>query len=91
MSSKALLVGINDYYPRGPGGPDLEGCVNDVRDMINTLFIFCFRKMKVLTNSRATRDEILKGLRWLTAEAKKGDTLVFYYFGSAEGHEYPNL
>ena len=89
MSSKALLVGINDYYPRGPGGPDLEGCVNDVRDMINTLFIFNFRKMKVLTNSRATRDEILKGLRWLTAEAKKGDTLVFYYSG--HGSRVPDM
>ncbi|NLB07436.1 MAG: caspase family protein, partial [Desulfobulbaceae bacterium] len=31
MANKALLVGINDYAPVGPGGPDLRGCVNDVR------------------------------------------------------------
>jgi hypothetical protein len=33
MAKKALLVGINDYAPVGAGGPDLRGCVNDVRDM----------------------------------------------------------
>ena len=32
MPAKGLFIGINDYAPTGPGGPDLRGCVNDVRD-----------------------------------------------------------
>lgn len=37
MAKKAFLVGVNDYAPVGAGGPDLRGCVNDVRDMAHTL------------------------------------------------------
>jgi metacaspase-1 len=43
MSKKAFLVGINDYAPSGPNGPDLRGCVNDVEDMADTLEHFSFR------------------------------------------------
>jgi hypothetical protein len=60
MIKKALLVGVDDYAPVGPGGPDLRGCVNDVRDMANTLSVLGIippspRTMRILTNSRATR------------------------------------
>ncbi len=37
MKRKALLVGINDYAPKGGEGPDLGGCLNDVRDVAHTL------------------------------------------------------
>jgi hypothetical protein len=81
--TKALLIGINDYSPKGNGGPDLRGCVNDVRDMANTLVICGFdaRNIKVITDARATRDEILKWIDWLIADAKDGDSLVFHYSG----------
>lgn len=86
MAKKALLVGVNDYAPIGAGGPDLRGCVNDVKDMANTLNVLGIvpaapAKMKILTDARATRAAILKGLGWLVAKAKKGDTLIFFYSG----------
>ena len=42
MAKRAVVVGINDYAPIGGGGPDLRGCVNDARDMANTLVICGF-------------------------------------------------
>ena len=83
MTKKAYLVGINDYTPAGPGGSDLAGCVNDVRDMINTLVICGFpsQSIGVHTDARATKKGIIYGLNWLTSNSKKGDSLVFYYSG----------
>ena len=86
MTKKALLVGINDYAPAGAGGPDLRGCVNDVRDMANTLSVLGVvspapSTMRILTDTRATRASIISGFKWLTSGAKKGDVLVFHYSG----------
>jgi hypothetical protein len=83
MIKKAILIGINDYRPAGAAGPDLNGCVNDVKDMANTLVIAGFepRNIRLCTDRSATRDNILKGLGWLTADARTGDSLVFYYSG----------
>ena len=86
MTKKALLVGINDYAPIGAGGPDLRGCVNDVRDMaqtLNTLGIIPAgpRSMRILTDSRATKAAIIAGFKWLVKGAKKGDVLIFHYSG----------
>ena len=83
MIKKALVVGINDYAPIGPGGPDLNGCVNDARDMANSLVICGFPpgNIRILTNHNATRNNIVKYLNWLLSDCKKGDSLVFYYSG----------
>lgn len=86
MAKKALLAGINDYAPVGPGGPDLRGCLPDVREMFNTLNALGIvparpDSMRILTDARATRNNILNGLKWLTKDATKGDLLVFYYSG----------
>lgn len=86
MAKKALLIGINDYAPAGAGGPDLRGCVNDVRDMANTLSVMGIvpatpATMQILTDVRATRAAILGGLKWLISGARSGDVLVFYYSG----------
>ena len=86
MAKKAFLVGINDYAPCGPGGPDLRGCVNDVRDMARTLSVLGIvpavpGSMQILTDCRATRANILAGIGWLVKGAKKGDLLIFYYSG----------
>ncbi|KMQ66520.1 hypothetical protein ACM46_03030 [Chryseobacterium angstadtii] len=80
---KALVVGINDYAPIGSGGPDLNGCVNDARDMANTLVICGFTpaKIRILTNQNATRANILNYLKTLVNSSVKGDSLVFYYSG----------
>lgn len=86
MNRKAFLVGINDYAPAGVGGPDLRGCVNDVRDMANTLNVLGIvpavpGKMRILTDARATKAAILYGFQSLIDGARSGDVLIFYYSG----------
>jgi hypothetical protein len=86
---KALLVGINRYPD--PGN-ELKGCVNDVRQMAETLKSrFGFPgdgNMRLLTDARATTKAILDGLAWLTAGASPGDSLVFHYSG--HGSQVPD-
>lgn len=81
--TKAVVVGINDYAPIGSGGPDLNGCVNDARDMANTLVICGYTpaNVRILTNYNATRANILTYLDWLLTGSKSGDSVVFYYSG----------
>jgi len=86
MAKKAFLVGVNDYAPVGPGGPDLNGCVNDVKDMATTLTAPGFvpsnpSTLRICTNARATRANIMNGVKWLVTGAQSGDLLVFYYSG----------
>lgn len=80
MTRKALLVGINDYK----GANDLRGCINDVLDMhfsLRSLFGFETREIRILTDSRATKKNILYRLKWLVDGAKPGDFLVFHFSG----------
>ena len=83
MAKRALIVGINDYAPIGIGGPDLNGCVNDARDMANTLVIcgFPVLSIRILTNQNATKTNIISNLTNLVKTSKKGDSIVFYYSG----------
>jgi hypothetical protein len=86
---KALLVGINRYPdPRN----ELKGCVNDVRQMAETLNCrFGFSggaNLRILTDARATTKAILDGLAWLTTGASPGDSLVFHYSG--HGSQVPD-
>jgi hypothetical protein len=83
MTKKAVVVGINDYAPIGAGGPDLNGCVNDARDMANTLVICGFppANIRILTNQNAKRANIITYLNWLLTNCKPGDSLAFYYSG----------
>lgn len=83
MTKKAVIVGINDYAPIGVGGPDLNGCVNDARDMANTLVICGFdpTNVRILTNQNATKDNIISYLGWLLKDSAAGDSLLFYYSG----------
>jgi len=86
---KALLVGIN-RYPDPRNG--LKGCVNDVRQMADTLKSrYGFPgdgNMRILTDARATTKAILDGLAWLTAGTSPGDSLVFHYSG--HGSQVPD-
>lgn len=86
MPNKALLVGVNDYAPVGAGGPDLRGCVNDVRDMATTLVSLGVVPLsplylRILTDANARKANIVAGLQWLITGAKAGETRVFYYSG----------
>ena len=80
MVKKALLVGVNDYK----GVSDLRGCVNDVMDMhftLRSLFRFDTRNIRVLTDQRASKANIIARLKWLVKGAKPGDVLVFHFSG----------
>lgn len=80
MAKKALLVGINDYKSVS----DLRGCVNDVtnmRSILKNYFGFSNRNVRVLLDSRATKQGILDRLQWLTSGAKAGDFLFFHFSG----------
>ncbi|MEJ7738353.1 MAG: caspase family protein [Chitinophagaceae bacterium] len=83
MKKKAVVVGINDYAPIGTGGPDLNGCVNDARDMASTLVLcgFAPADIKILTNQNAKKQNIGIYLNWLLQDCAAGDSLVFYYSG----------
>jgi hypothetical protein len=76
----ALLVGINDY----PRARPLKGAVNDIRRLrevaAGDLFI-PEKNITVLLNEQATKVNILGALRRIAAEAKPGDSLLWYYSG----------
>ena len=77
---RALLVGVADY-------PDaasrLDGPVNDVFSVSAALQDLGFPAdgIRVVLNDRATAAGIRERLKWLLANARPGDTLVFFYAG----------
>ncbi|HPD60311.1 MAG TPA: caspase family protein, partial [Thermodesulfobacteriota bacterium] len=61
-----------------------QGCVNDVtniRDILLKYFGFTTKDIRVLTDERATRKNILSRLSWLVGKARAGDCLLFHYSG----------
>ncbi len=82
MKNKALLVGINKYP--NPSN-ELRGCVNDILDMehyiAETHKVYAKENIKKLTDKQATKKEIVQQIKWLLADAKAGDSLLFHYSG----------
>ncbi len=79
-NKSALLVGINDYG----GAHDLRGCINDVtniRNVLKTFFGFDNEDIRVLTDQRATKRNILMRLEQMISYAEAGDVLVFHFSG----------
>ena len=80
MKKQALLVGINKYL----NGNDLQGCINDVtnvRNVLKTYFGFVNNNIRVLTDERATKENILLRLRKMVDESDTGDSLIFHFSG----------
>lgn len=78
---KALLAGINKYKM---SGCDLKGCINDVlnmREILKTHFGFTNNDIRVITDDRVTKKELIARLNWLTTNVKANDTIVFHYSG----------
>lgn len=76
---KAFLVGINKY----PNAP-LSGCVNDVVLMYKILsekFDFDKSNIRLMTDTEATKQNILSGLKELIKGVVAGDTIYFHYSG----------
>jgi hypothetical protein len=77
MSKKAFCVGINDYPYEGS---DLNGCVNDAKAWVNLLinhFDFPGSDVKIITDSQATKRNIINGIKDLLVGTRSGDVLVF--------------
>ncbi|QTA82199.1 Putative peptidoglycan binding domain-containing protein [Desulfonema limicola] len=80
MARRALLVGINDYK----GVSDLRGCHNDVGNMRNILkeyLGFSNNDIRVVIDSRATKEAILYRLEYMVSKARPGDFMVFHFSG----------
>ena len=89
MARKALLVGINDYQSIN----DLRGCLNDVtnmRDVLKSLLGFTNADISVLTDTRATKNNILARLNWMVNGARPGDYLVYSLFYGCQGMFHRN-
>jgi hypothetical protein len=98
-TKKALLVGINDYkhlpyYSKELGRmiTNLKGAVNDVnamKDILISQYGFKEKDILVLTNSSATRENILKNFEtWLVQGTKRGDVAFFQFSG--HGSQVPD-
>lgn len=76
----ALLIGINDYQ----NVTDLAGCVHDVEDvkrLLTNRFDFDNNGIEVLTDSQATRQNILDALERLVENADRETAVVIHYSG----------
>ena len=82
MNNKALLVGINAYP--NPSN-NLRGCINDIVDMEYFIAsknkVYPKENIRTLTDSRATKKNILSALNWLLLGASAGDQILFQYSG----------
>lgn len=81
-SKFAVLIGINKYTPEL--NADLNGCVNDVEAMYDILlntYEFPADNIRVLTDFRATGDNIYDRIDWLLGHKVPGDELVLHYSG----------
>ncbi len=83
---KAVLVGINKYKRN-----KLRGCVNDVlvtRDILRSKHNVKEHQIRMLIDARATKQAILKRLKWLIDSSKDTEHLYFHYSG--HGSQIPN-
>jgi metacaspase-1 len=83
MNKKALLIGIN--YKNTTA--ELRGCVNDVtdlREMLISKYNYSYSNILTLTDSQATKQNIMSRLTQLLQSCKGGETLFF----SFSGHGY---
>ena len=80
---RALLIGIDQYADDGI--TDLQGAVNDVRNMRGLLtgyLGFSDGQIRVLTDAQATREGIRGAVRdWLVAGTRPGARALLYYAG----------
>eukprot|EP00727_Mastigamoeba_balamuthi_P013312 m51a1_g8603 hypothetical protein (717) ;mRNA; f:186493-188783 len=89
----SVLVGINKLRRRaGTGGEhDLQGAVNDVSLM--QLWTAASRRSpddeRVLLQGDATRQRIVQSLEWMQNEARRGDSLLFFFSGLGTTHTVP--
>src|SRR5437016_5071115 len=73
-----LSVGIANYQQL----PDLTSAANDAKDFVTVLDSGITRsEIKLLTNTDATKESILKELTWLANSAGRSDTAIVFFSG----------
>lgn len=81
MAKRAVLIGINKYQVPGS---DLNGCVNDVKNLsgaLKTYYGFADKDITTLTDLKATKKAMQAAIQKLIVGGKKGDTLLLHYSG----------
>jgi metacaspase-1 len=81
MAKRAVLIGINKYQVPGS---DLNGCVNDVKNLseaLKTYYGFANKDITTLTDLKATKKAMQAAIQKLIKSGKKGDTLLLHYSG----------
>lgn len=81
MAKRAVLIGINKYQVPGS---DLNGCVNDVKNLsgaLKTYYGFADKDITTLTDTQATKKAMERAIKKLVASGKKGDVLLLHYSG----------
>ncbi|MFZ0750040.1 MAG: caspase family protein, partial [Pyrinomonadaceae bacterium] len=82
-NKRALLIGVN-RYPNLPAHSQLQGCVNDVRIMKQTLetsFGFPESNVVVLVDEEATVKGIRNAMEELVADCRQDDIVAFHFSG----------
>ncbi|MCC6006309.1 MAG: caspase family protein [Rhodobacteraceae bacterium] len=77
----ALVIGIDRYAAQGGSLTDLEGAVNDARDIASAVRQMGAASLTVLLDEEANRDAILAAWERKVARAAPGDTLLVTYAG----------
>jgi len=91
MAKKALCIGINNFknYPENA----LNGCVNDANDMKKLLIKYLgFNEKEIikLTDSMATKENIMKNLKEMVEGAKNGKYETLAFSLSSHGTQIPD-
>lgn len=74
----AVSVGIGNYREL----PELTCATNDAKDFVTVLKSGTTHpETRLLTNTEATRESILKELTWLANSAGRGDTAIVFFSG----------
>lgn len=87
MTSRAVIVGINDYsqqqsLPPGWSVGNLGGCVSDAQSMRDLLTnSFGFQVTSYLTDTAATHDAIVQGVQSILSASSPGDVACLVYSG----------
>lgn len=77
----ALVIGIDRYAAQGGSLSDLEGAVNDARDIASALRETGVASLRLLIDEDAHRDAVLDGWAQMKARARPGDTLLVTFAG----------
>jgi metacaspase-1 len=91
MTKKALCVGINNFknYPEN----ELNGCINDADDMKKLLIKYMgFKEKEItkITDSKATKKNIMKNLKEMVNGAKDGKYNALAFSLSSHGTQIPD-